>query len=95
MRRWKETAERGPIMHAVIHGVTRDLMMARHQANHIQVAYAKSAAADLAAYPKGSLAAQLGLEVSFCDTKADGAGFGSGPGLAGLIEDRASIIECE
>jgi hypothetical protein len=76
IRRWKETTPQWPIMHAVTYGVTRDLMMARHQANHIQVAYAKSAAAaDLAAYTKASLAAQLGLEVSFCGTKADGSGF--------------------
>lgn len=45
-------------------GGTRDLMMAHHQANHTQVASAKNAAAaDLAAYTKASLAAQLGLEV--------------------------------
>jgi hypothetical protein len=51
-------------------------MMARHQANHIQVAYARTAAAaDLAAYTKASLAAQLGIEVSFCGTKADGSAF--------------------
>ena len=31
-----------PIMHAVLHGVSRDQMMARHKANHIQVAYANS-----------------------------------------------------
>ncbi|MDI1251257.1 MAG: fucose isomerase [Lacunisphaera sp.] len=75
-RRWQETTPVWPIMHAVTYGVTRDLMMARHQANHIQVAYANSAAdADLAAYTKAALAAQLGLEVSFCGTKADGSAF--------------------
>jgi hypothetical protein len=75
-RRWEETTPPWPIMHAVTYGVTRDLMMARHQANHIQVAYANSAAAaDLAAYTKASLAAQLGIEVSFCGSKADGAAF--------------------
>jgi hypothetical protein len=75
-RRWQETTPAWPIMHAVTYGVTRDLMMARHQANHIQVAYAHSAAAaDLAAYTKASLAAQLGIEVSFCGSKADGSGF--------------------
>jgi dihydroorotase-like cyclic amidohydrolase len=63
-------------MHAVTYGVTRDLMMARHQANHIQVAYASSAkSADLAAYAKAALAVQFGIEVSFCGTKADGAAF--------------------
>ena len=75
-RRWRETTPQWPIMHAVTYGVTRDQMMARHQANHIQVAYARSAAgADLAAYSKAALAVQLGLEVSFCGTKANGAAF--------------------
>ncbi len=75
-RRWKETTPQWPIMHAVTYGVTRDQMMARHQANHIQVAYAKSAKdADLAMYAKAALAAELGLEVSVCGTKADGKAF--------------------
>ncbi len=75
-RRWKETTVQWPIMHAVTYGVSRDQMMARHQANHIQVAYARSAkAADLALYAKAALAAELGLEVSVCGTKADGSAF--------------------
>ena len=39
-RRWALTTQQWPIMHAVLHGVTRDQMMARHHANHIQVVYA-------------------------------------------------------
>jgi hypothetical protein len=75
-RRWRETTKQWPIMHAVTYGVTRDQMMARHKANHIQVAYAHSAsAADLALYTKAELAAQLGLTVSVCGTKADGSAF--------------------
>ena len=75
-RRWKETTVQWPIMHAVTYGVTRDQMMARHKANHIQVAYANSAKeADLALYTKAALAAELGLEVSVCGTKADGSKF--------------------
>lgn len=75
-RRWKETTVQWPIMHAVTYGVTRDQMMARHQANHIQVAYANSAKeADLALYAKAALAAELGLEVSVCGTRADGRAF--------------------
>ncbi len=75
-RRWKETTVQWPIMHAVTYGVTRDQMMARHKANHIQVAYANSAReADLALYTKAALAAELGLEVNLCGTKADGASF--------------------
>ena len=54
-RRWALTTQQWPIMHAVLHGVTRDQMMARHKANHIQVAYADSAArADQAARGQGS-----------------------------------------
>jgi len=75
-RRWKETTEQWPIMHAVTYGVTRDQLMARHKANHIQVAYAKSAAAaDLALYTKAALAAELGIQVSLCGTKANGSKF--------------------
>jgi hypothetical protein len=73
-RRWRETTVQWPIMHAVTYGVTRDQMMARHKANHIQVAYAHSAReADLALYAKAALAAELGLEVCVCGTRADGA----------------------
>ena len=43
-RRWKITTPQWPIMHAVTYGVSRDQMMARHKANHIQVAYAPDAA---------------------------------------------------
>jgi hypothetical protein len=75
-RRWKETTYQWPIMHAVTYGVTRDQMMARHKSNHIQVAYANSAKeADLALYSKAALAAELGLEVSLCGTKANGQAF--------------------
>jgi hypothetical protein len=75
-RRWKETTVQWPIMHAVTYGVTRDQMMARHKANHIQVAYAHSAKeADLALYAKAALARELGLEVSVCGTKADGKAY--------------------
>ncbi len=75
-RRWKETTVQWPIMHAVTYGVSRDQMMARHKANHIQVAYANSAKeADLALYAKAALAAELGLEVSVCGTRADGKAF--------------------
>jgi hypothetical protein len=75
-RRWKETTEQWPIMHAITYGVSRDQMMARHKANHIQVAYAHSAkAADLALYAKAALAAELGLVVNLCGTKANGQPF--------------------
>jgi hypothetical protein len=75
-RRWEETTAQWPIMHAVIYGVTRDQMMARHKANHIQVAYARSAeGANAALYAKAALAAELGIEVFLCGCKAGGSAF--------------------
>ncbi len=66
-RRWDSTTPVWPVMHAVLHGVTRDQMMARHHANHIQVAYANSEAeADLAMQAKAVAAAELGIEVFQC-----------------------------
>ena len=53
------TTPQWPIMHAVTYGVSRDQMMARHKANHIQVAYGPDAAgADLALAAKAAHAAR-------------------------------------
>src|SRR5208282_785444 len=72
-RRWKDTTPQWPIMHAVLHGVSRDQLMARHKANHIQVAYARTArGADMAMYAKAALASELGIGVSLCGTRAGG-----------------------
>ncbi|MEY5025536.1 MAG: hypothetical protein RLZZ244_1064, partial [Verrucomicrobiota bacterium] len=65
--RWEATTPQWPIMHAVLQGITRDQMMARHPSNHIQVVYAP----DKAAARKGLLAKavvmrELGLEVFVC-----------------------------
>ncbi len=66
-RRWALTTQQWPIMHAVLHGVTRDQMMARHKANHIQVAYADSAArADQAVAVKAAMFDAMGLKVHIC-----------------------------
>jgi hypothetical protein len=66
-RRSQATTPEWPIMHAVLRGVSRDRMMARHKANHIQVAYARSAAeADRAMRAKAALAHALGIEVFLC-----------------------------
>lgn len=73
-RRWQATTPQWPIMHGVTYGVSRDQMMARHQANHIQVVYAKNAAsADRALRVRAAMAAALGIEVSVCGTRQDGA----------------------
>ncbi|MEM9644685.1 MAG: L-fucose/L-arabinose isomerase family protein [Planctomycetota bacterium] len=66
-RRWESTTPQWPIMHAVLKGITRDQMMARHQANHIQVAYANNADdARTAMQAKAVAAAELGMEVHLC-----------------------------
>ena len=72
-RRLESTTKQWPIMHAVTYGISRDQMMARHKANHIQVAYAKDAAgADRAALTKAAVARALGIEVNFCGTRGHG-----------------------
>lgn len=72
-RRLKETTPQWPIMHAVTYGVSRDQMMARHKANHINVAYATDAKqADNCLYAKAELAKQMGMEVYVCGTNAAG-----------------------
>ena len=66
-RRWQETTPQWPIMHAVLSGVTRDQMMARHKANHIHVVYADSAeSANQACRIKAAALAELGIKVYFC-----------------------------
>ena len=66
-RRWRETTSQWPIMHAVLEGVSRDQMMARHKSNHIQVVYAPNAKeAHRAARVKAAALGELGLVVSFC-----------------------------
>ncbi len=66
-RRWRETTPQWPIMHAVLKGVTRDQMMARHKSNHIQVVYAPNARqAHRAARIKAAAMAELGLQVHLC-----------------------------
>lgn len=69
-RRWAATTPQWPIMHAITYGASRDQMMARHQANHIQVAYARNAAAaDKALAVKAAMMSELGLNVHICGNK--------------------------
>jgi len=75
-RRWQLTTPQWPIMHAVLYGVTRDQFMARHKANHIHVAYAKSAdEADRAVLAKAAMAQAMGMEVALCGSKKNGDGW--------------------
>ncbi len=66
-RRWRETTRQWPIMHAVLQGISRDQMMARHKSNHIQVVYAPNEKqAHRACRIKAAMLAELGLEAHLC-----------------------------
>jgi hypothetical protein len=66
-RRWKQTTYQWPIVHAVFHGVSQNQFMARHRANHVNVAYAPSAeAAGKALAIKAAMLAELGITVHLC-----------------------------
>ena len=66
-RRWRETTVQWPIVHTVLHGVTQNQMMARHRANHVNVAYASSSdVADKALATKAAMLAELGVQVHLC-----------------------------
>jgi hypothetical protein len=66
-RRWQITTPQWPIMHAVLDGVDRDQLMARHKSNHIQVAYAPDLeGARMAMAAKAVMFREMGLEVSVC-----------------------------
>jgi hypothetical protein len=68
-RRWRITTPQWPIMHAVLYGITRDQLMARHKSNHVQVAYAPdAAAANLALAAKAAMFRDMGIQVSVCGT---------------------------
>jgi hypothetical protein len=65
--RWRLTTPQWPIMHAVLKGITRDQMMAKHKSNHIQVVYAPTRTdARRALYIKAAAMRELGLDVYFC-----------------------------
>jgi hypothetical protein len=69
-RRWAITTPQWPIMHAVLYGVSRDQLMARHKSNHVQVAYAPNAeGAKLALAAKAAMFREMGIAVSVCGTE--------------------------
>ena len=66
-RRLQCVTPQWPIMHVLLHGITRDQFMARHRANHVNVAYAPDAeTADKALAAKAAMFAELGVEVQRC-----------------------------
>jgi len=72
-RRSQATTPEWPIVHLVTHGVDRDAMMARHRANHIQIAYAPDArTADHALACKAAAFHAMGVAVHLCGDTALG-----------------------
>jgi hypothetical protein len=66
-RRLNATDPQWPIMHAVLNGVSRNQMMGRHKANHVQVVYAPDTkTADNALLSKAALFHELGVHVHLC-----------------------------
>ena len=69
-RRWRITTPQWPIMHAVTYGVSRDQFMAKHKANHVQVAYGPDAAgANRALAAKAAMFREMGIGVNVCGTE--------------------------
>jgi hypothetical protein len=65
--RWESTTPQWPIMSTILHGVSRDQLMGRHKANHIQVVYAPSAEiADRALAVKAAMLSEMGIIVHLC-----------------------------
>jgi hypothetical protein len=66
-RRWQECTTQWPIVHAIFHGVTQNQFMARHKANHVNVAYATTKEmADKALATKAAMLTELGVNVHLC-----------------------------
>ena len=65
--RWRLTTPQWPMMQVILRGVSRDQMMARHKANHIQVVYAPDRdSARSGLYAKAAAMKKLGLQVFLC-----------------------------
>ncbi|MGV8907985.1 MAG: hypothetical protein ACOH1Y_03315 [Propionicimonas sp.] len=68
-RRLNSTNKEWPIMNAILHGVSRDQLMARHKANHMNVVYAPDAeTADKALVVKAAMFNAMGYDVHLAGT---------------------------
>ena len=86
-RRWRETTTQWPVVHAILHGVSQNQMMARHRANHVNIAYAPDVdAANRALATKAAMFAELGVNVHLCGV--DEAGSKGAPAAAHLAHSR-------
>jgi hypothetical protein len=66
-RRWQLTTPQWPMVNAIFRGVSRDAFMARHRANHVNIAYAPDRQmATTALAVKAAMFAHLGVHVHLC-----------------------------
>ena len=66
-RRWREVTYEWPMVSVVLEGISRDQFMARHRANHINIAYATDRIQALYALSvKAVMAAALDVHVHLC-----------------------------
>jgi hypothetical protein len=66
-RRWKNTTWQWPLVSAVLHGIERDSFMARHRANHVNIAYANDEqSARKALAVKAAMMDEMGIKVHLC-----------------------------
>jgi L-fucose isomerase-like protein len=66
-RRWRQTTYQWPIIHAVLHDVSQVQFMARHRANHINIAYGNDEkTTNQALFVKAAALHELGVNVHLC-----------------------------
>lgn len=65
-RRWKNTTSQWPMVSATFDDISRDSFMARHRANHVNIAYAPSEQAATALAVKAAMFHELGVRVHLC-----------------------------
>ncbi len=66
-RRWRMATYQWLNVRTILHGVSRDPMMARYKANHINMAYAPDAEpADKALAAKAAMMNDMGIRVHLC-----------------------------
>jgi hypothetical protein len=66
-RRWQQTTIQWPMVSAIFNGISRDSFMARHRANHVNIAYAPDASsASTALAVKSAMFQALGVRVHLC-----------------------------
>jgi hypothetical protein len=66
-RRWQQTTIQWPMVSATFDGISRDSFMARHRANHVNIAYASDDITAIKALAlKAAVFNELGIQVHLC-----------------------------